>query len=780
MRRVLQSLLLLMLAAGFPGFGAGAEFRAPPGVPVATEMLERWAGAADALPRVHGEQTGQDGSPYLNSLILERSPYLLQHANNPVNWVSWSEENLDAARSAGKLVFLSIGYSTCHWCHVMNRESFSDARIAGLINPNFVAIKVDREEMPVVDAHYSNILALVKGSAGWPLTAVLDADANVIFIDSYLAPAALERTLARIVELARTRPESLEQSAQFIASLMPRSVEADDDAGPIGLDELERIRDTVVAGMDPVHGGLAGPQKFPNEPLLEFLLAIEARAPSAETRDAIARQLTAMATGGLYDGVNGGFFRYATTRTWQVPHYEKMLYNQAQLLAIYAEAHERFGDPLYGWIVDDVKAFLDDWLYKPGQGFSSAIDAESGDVEGLYYAWGDDVLATIRSEDRDAAGLSTYPLGERDGLHGAVLMKPDTEAAAEIRDRLRRANAGKPRPFVDPKIITAWNAAVISAMARAELLAIANGRTGESGYIAALGERLWSTAYDRDESVLYRTVYDGERAALATLEDYAFLLAMLVDLYDLAADRLWLTRAQSLADSLLAEFLDDAGRLRPAADGAMAVIGRESLRLTDAELPAADAVALDALWRLAARRGDARLKRALERPLATLRADVRAEPFARLTATRVLADIELGSISTRQYFAAGNGKVDVTTSTGDADRGCDRVTVGVRLEDGWHVNSSQPLQDYLRPTAVTVLTPGEYEVEIDYPSGHLSKLGFQEEALSVYDGEFAIGIASDACTGWSRGADLTIDLQACTDEVCLLPETLRVRLPDGA
>jgi len=287
----------------------------------ATVLQQWWARYEQQVLTAPGHSAATAGHPetpgYLNALALEHSPYLLQHATNPVNWLPWAESSFELARAKNKLILLSIGYSTCHWCHVMNRESFSDPAMAEIINTHFVAIKVDREQHPAVDQHYAELLELVKGTAGWPLTAILDSQGEPLLLEAYLKPAALQGLLNRVVALSQQQPEFLAQSAQFMASLSGGSSTASQsDSQPLSLAEYQSATAAVLTGMDSQYGGIAGEQKFPNEAILLLLLDALQRDYSPRLQAAIELQLDNMLRGGLHDQIHGGFFRYATDRRW--------------------------------------------------------------------------------------------------------------------------------------------------------------------------------------------------------------------------------------------------------------------------------------------------------------------------------------------------------------------------------------------------------------------------------------------------------------------------------
>jgi uncharacterized protein YyaL (SSP411 family) len=749
----------------------------PPGVKIPADTFQRWLAALPDAQIEYGTQT------HLNSLILERSPYLLQHAGNPINWRSWSANSLKAAASEGKLIFLSIGYSACHWCHVMNRESFSDPKLATLINKNFIPIKVDREELPVIDQYYASVLAMVKGSAGWPLTAIINSSGQPIFVESYLSPDALAKLLSRVITLAEQQPQYLAQSARFLATAATLPQQANvGDARPLSAPELRQIATTARTKIDRQYGGFAGKQKFPNEAALSFLSAMRRQRLNPSPEETIDLQLTKMAQGGIYDHVNGGFFRYSTDRFWKAPHYEKMLYNQALLLQIYSEAFIATGKPLYKWVITDIVGFLQRWLQHPTGGYHSAISADIEEIEGLYYLWSPSVLDDLPAAASENAGLIAYRGPGQEGLVGIYLTRPDSSGANIIRSSLLKAGASKTKPFIDTKVITSWNAALLSGLLTAKRALGPDLAQVKLTDIEEMASRLWSQVFSAERETLYHVTYRGVGQVPGTLEDYAFLAKAWLDLYDATANQIWLKRARALADLILMHFVTGS-EFGTTDSRHRSEYSPKPMQIADGELPAANAVAMQALWQVAVRQGDQRLKQELGPLVNQLRAQFRALPYDNLYAGGILGDIDLGSVSLQQYFAGGNGLLRAKAPLRGAEN-CGTATVDILLAPGWHVNSSQPFQDYLRPTHVHVVSEsidaGPEQVNVAYPAAETLALSFDDQPLSVYQGNVRLKLTAPeakGCDYWASGIALTVNLQACTDQVCRAPELLRMLLP---
>ena len=713
---------------------------------------------------------GGEHSPYLNSLVLENSPYLLRHASNPINWQPWNTSVLNSAKENGKLIFLSIGYSTCHWCHVMEKQSFVDEEVAALLNQHYVSIKVDREQLPDIDAYYSNALEAVVGSSGWPVSVVLDPQGNILFINSYLDQPKLLKLLARFASLWERKPSALKSNAALIAQLInvQSSPEVTTEWNDELLDEAEK---TLLGLLDRQAGGFAGEQKFPAEASLFFMLNRIEKSSATDTpalSEAFQQQLKAMARGGLYDHVHGGFHRYSTDSQWQVPHYEKMLYNQAQLMIVYSRAYRLFGDPLYRFVVKDMADFLRNWMYEAGAGFYSAIDADYQGHEGLYYLWSQDELGRLLTPTNN---LKTYSFEQGD-LLGVILGEPESEASLLARNKLLQARKTKSRPHIDKKIITAWNAQMVWAFAEAYT---ATGdevyRQWAEGSIALL----WENHFDSADGRLIRSRYMAEAAAQGRLDDYAYLAMALVKVYDINSDEQWLERAEYVGKAAVDLFMDEDGGfyLSAKTDEVESHVTRVKSQ-RDGELLPAGAVLADVLRKLYKRTGDNQYRDLMKRAETFLKKRFIAAGIDNLYAGSVLSDNISGSTMPLQYFAKGKGRVSMLAKAGSC-AAKNNIRLDIHLDSGWHVNSSQPLMAMLKPTKVDIEGAARL-IKTTYPEGLKKTLGFHQQALSLYEGDFSINLELLQGSPIDR-AVAAVKLQACSDKVCLLPEIVRISLP---
>ncbi len=524
-------------------------------------------------------QNEADDSRHTNRLIQEKSPYLLLHAHNPVDWYPWGEEAFAKARQAQKPIFLSIGYYTCHWCHVMERESYSDPGIAEVLNRYFVAIKVDREERPDLDDLYISYVQATTGSAGWPLNLLLTPDLKPFYGGTYFPPDHLRTLLLRIADAwAKDRARILQtagNAAQQLEELASVNAGGQNLQAPV----LDKAYQQIKASYDPADGGFGPAPKFPRPVVFDFLLRYYAHTGQNDALEMTLHTLQQMARGGIHDVLGGGFHRYSTDAHWRVPHFEKMLYDQSQLAIAYTQAYQITHDRFYADTARDILDFTLREMHDQDGGFDSAEDADSliaadkpEHGEGAYYVW--TAKEIEQSLGRESARLFDFAYGVEPGgdvpagqdprseLSGKnVLFGRHTVAEAakhfgisedEVRARLAAAReklvtvrAQRPHPPLDDKVITAWNGLMISALAQA------SEALEEPRYLAAADAAarfLQTKLYDSKPGTLRRRYRAGEAAVDGFLSDYAFLICGLLDLYEAGFDVRWLTWAVTLQE----------------------------------------------------------------------------------------------------------------------------------------------------------------------------------------------------------------------------------------
>ncbi len=569
---MIVSALLLAVLAGVAGY------RLAPGRPT---------------PAFADEKSNDGAYKYTNRLAHEKSPYLLQHAHNPVDWYPWGNEAFEKAKKENKPIFLSIGYSTCHWCHVMERESFSNPEIAKLINDNFVPIKVDREERPDVDRVYMNFVVATTGSGGWPMTVVLTPDLKPFFGGTYYPPdekdgmPGLRQVLPKISEAWQKDHEKVVASAnQVTEALQKMAAPVPDKGAELEQGALAKGYQQLAASFDKTRGGFGTAPKFPQPVNLNFLLHYFHRSGERPALDMTLTTLRAMANGGMHDQLGGGFHRYSTDERWFLPHFEKMLYDQAQLASVYLDAYQITHDEFYANVARDVLDYvMRDLTGKDGQ-FYSAEDADSAadprkpeeKAEGAFYVWNiEEIRRTLEGKAADAfiyhygmepnGNVDRDPRNEFAGKNGLYtahsveetakkfgLPEKDVETLlADARGKLLKARGVRPRPHLDDKTVVAWNGLMISPLARAGQI-LHEPRYSEAAVRAAAF--IAGNLYDADSHQLTRVWRDGRSDIGGFLSDYAFLIGGLLDLYETTLDLRWLKMALDLQEKQDALFWD--------------------------------------------------------------------------------------------------------------------------------------------------------------------------------------------------------------------------------
>jgi uncharacterized protein YyaL (SSP411 family) len=557
----------------------------------------------------------------MNRLADETSPYLRQHADNPVDWFPWGDEAFEKARAEDKPVLLSVGYSSCHWCHVMAHESFEDPDVAAEMNRRFVNVKVDREERPDVDGIYMQAVQAMTGRGGWPMTVFLAPDGRPFFGGTYFPKEPRQgmpgfvAVLGAVDDAWRGRRDDLLEQAGKLTNVLERTGNLGAGAGgPAPSPEiLTRAYDAARAQYDPQFGGFGPAPKFPQAMTLDFLLRTYVRNQAPETRDMVRVSLDAMAAGGLYDQVGGGFHRYSTDAYWLVPHFEKMLYDQALLTGAYLHAHLVTGEPRDRRVVEETIGYVLRDLRHAKGGFYSAEDADSEGVEGKFYLWsraeiericGDDAPEVVRYFGvTDGGNFEDPHTGYRGNiLHVVDRAEESPEAVRRALPKLFEAREQRVRPGLDDKVLLAWNALFLRVLAEAA----AAFERDDWMEAARVNAQFLLSDLRRDDGRLLRSWQDGRSRHLAYAEDYAALLEALLTLAEVD-DVAWLADARWVADELLRLFHDDeagGGFFTTGADAESLIVRPKEYQ--DNATPAENSLAADGLLRLAALTGEAR------------------------------------------------------------------------------------------------------------------------------------------------------------------------------
>jgi hypothetical protein len=776
-----------------------------------------------------------------NRLARETSPYLLQHAHNPVDWYPWGAEAFARAKKEHKLVFLSIGYSSCHWCHVMERESFENDDIAKLLNKWFVCIKVDREERPDIDNIYMTALNVLSQNGGWPLSMFLTADGKPIIGGTYWPPddqvvdgkthGGFKSILKYMHKVQADKPKDVSEQADAVAAATNKALSGR-VRGRAVLDLNRALVTDAVEGVkeeyDEVHGGFGAAEhqfrgpKFPVPCYLQLLQHEAARTKSAALSDMVHVSLDHMARGGIYDHVGGGFHRYSTERTWTVPHFEKMLYDNAQLLEVYARAYRETKKPLYRQVLLETLTFVRREMTAPEGGFYSALDADSAGEEGRFYVWTDKELdgvlgkkdARLVEQVYGAAGEANF----ESKYHILLLAKPLAEQAADmkmtqeqLRDRLAplhrklfEARGKRPRPFLDTKVLTAWNGQMIAGFAVAAQ-ALGEDKAAEPAsrpHLEAavraadfLLKKLRTPAGRLLRTYGARPKEAAEARLPAYLDDYAFLVHGLLCLHDVTGSRKWLDEARALTDTMIKFHADDKnGGFFYTANDHEELFARAKDQ-SDGAQPSGNSMAARNLVRLWVKTGDDRYRALAEKTLKAYAAPLKLNPSG-LTVMADALDLYLDAQGEKQpetaapKEAAQKGKSSKSDyyvkvhATAEPEKpgedGKQVLSVTLTIDKGWHIGANPPGESG-KATVVQVRSKDKLQqLKVNYPPGKLIR--DPDGDYRIYQGTVVMQTTVQRARGDTDPLQVAVRFAACTDKTkggrCLPPATVKLTVPE--
>ena len=726
------------------------------------------------IPRT--EHKTSEGTPlFTNRLLLESSPYLQQHAHNPVNWYSWSDDALLKAKTENKPIFLSIGYSTCHWCHVMERESFENLEVAAFLNKHFISIKVDREQRPDVDQTYMTAAALLSGHTGWPLSAFITSDGAPFYAATYFPPKQFLNLLKDIQNLWTTEPEKIINEGQKALSVLIKA-NAQTTPNPAMSDSLKNIATTSAQEWLNLHdefsGGFGIAPKFPNETVLFLLLDQAVRHQDEEMLSAVTRSLDAMQQGGIFDQVGGGFHRYATDPHWLIPHFEKMLYNQAQLARVYLYAWKITDNPLYRRTTEQTLNYvLRDLKHRDGP-FYAATDADSDGGEGLYFLWDADQLSqALNNPEQSALASTLFGLTEGSNFSDSnILYLPTslpefvinhqlnafefTKQLEHIQEKLLQHRMTRTAPHLDDKIITAWNGMLIRALTEAgDLL-------DKPNYIEAArmaAEWLWQH-HQADDS-LVRSSWNGQQGPEGTLEDYANLAQAYIALYDVSHNALWLARSQTLTDEILKRFWEqETGQLYLSQQGSLLPLRIKSNK--DNATLSATAITYELLIQLSHRTPNQKYRVIADQIFTAESNTIQQRPIQYSYLLNAYTQAHHGNLKHQQFAAQGALKATL--------RGNKEVfNLEVELQPGWHINAHNVNDKRLIPTTLSA----DWITHVEYPNAASFSVAFMPKPIQVY-GQKMTFIIETSIESSALQAPVHFHFQACSQSICLPPESL--------
>ncbi len=768
---------------------------------------------------------------YTNRLVDASDPYLLEHAHNPVDWYPWGPAALAKAKAEDKPIFLSIGYSTCFWCHVAEKTIYSDPAIAALMNKWFVNIKVDREEHPEIDRLYIIATEMLTQHGAWPNNLFLTPGLKPFYAGSYFPPKdqpdgtpGFPKVLAALHDLwVNHRADKIDPAANelydALKTIEQRQAEGGDGRGPTAIDPaawMKQASDSFLARVDFVNGGFGsdGP-KFPQAPALSLMLANAGRNPAA--RDALAGALDAIAYGGIHDQIGGGLHRYSAEPTWSVPHFEKMLSDNAQFLRLYAQAFALTKAPLDRFMAQDIAGYLEREMMAPKGGFYTAQDAEVNGHEGADYLWTRPRIEAALGAEETERFLALYDLVRLPGtpppdssdetapppsvlrlrlpIDATLKRTGFADVAAMLaafagdRDKLLAVRRTLPQPPRDDKIVTSLNGLAIGAFARAGLDL---DRPDYIDVARQTAERIWAGAYDAEGDVLDHQIFADKASGDGVLEDYAMLGDGFLTLADATREGRWRIRADSLAETILRRFLQPNGRLKTTAgDDALPIALEDG---EDGDVPSGTSATIALLTRLGAEPNGARFQVAAAKIVSHLAARIARSPQSWPSVIVALVDHPISPDALTDVKLAAPPQLATAESSPSAPRltgvpatsdhvhaaakvDGDTVAVTLTVDPGFHINAHKPSLDYLVPTDLSFAGPKP--VSVAYPQATRFQSAFAKDGLDVYEGVVALvaTFPKDVLSGM-MALDAEVTAQACDKETCLPPSTFEVTAPN--
>ena len=735
-----------------------------------------------------------DGSwKWTNRLVHETSPYLLLHAHNPVDWYPWSDEALELAKKENRLIFLSVGYSTCYWCHVMEREVFSNPEIAEMMNKNFINIKIDREERPDLDEIYMTATQLLIQRGGWPNSVFLTPDLKPFYAGTYFPPTDMPgrpgfpTILDAVHEAWVTREAEVIESANQISKTIEMAI----SRGFTALNARALDRVLVTAALDYLrtsyshaYGGFGRAPKFPSPANLEFLLSEYERKSELQTppigNESLLKMIThtldMMAYGGMYDQVGGGFHRYSVDAKWLIPHFEKMLYDNAQLAKVYLQAYQLTQEPRYRRVAEEIFGFIFREMTAPEGGFYAALDAETDAEEGKYYVWTADEIQKVLGK-KDAKHFNdVYGVDKGPNFEGkSVLYVPKgsvVESAVKdlstAREKLLKARAEREYPLLDTKVIVNWNGLMIDALAYGYQV------LGEEQYLAAASKaaQFVLDTLRKPDGELWHTYTAGVVKQDAYLDDYAFFVRGLLGLYHATGEERWLDSARTLTGTMIQLFWDDknGGFYYTKADAKHLIV--RTKKPYDSAIPSGNAVAVKNLLAFGAD-----YRNYAEKTLRTFSDSMAQSPSSFMHMHFALNHYLM--TAEKEFDIATPSLVTAATAIKAENDEIFKVEVQLEIAAGWHINANPAGQDNLIPTTLEVDTDMPVEIiDIAYPKGRSARFEFSDESLNVYEDSLTIPLKLKRKSNATGSSKVTLKLtyQPCNDTECLFPDTLEIPL----
>ncbi|MCP5087311.1 MAG: DUF255 domain-containing protein [Rhodobacteraceae bacterium] len=688
------------------------------------------------------------------------SPYLRIHASDLVQWRAWSEETFELARKENKPLMVSFGYTACHWCHVMQETHFTVEDIAKTINENFIPVIVDRERRPVLDETYMLVTEVLTNRGGWPNTVFMTADKKPFYGTGYTPADNFRKIMVAVIEGWQNDNSAVLAEADRLSSLLQNYLTRKEEAKELTPELMRKSANDLADSFDEFVGGFGGAPKFFQQSILMFLLQQAERDNNVKALAAVELTLKSIISGGIHDHIEGGVHRYSVDPAWRIPHFEKMLYDQAMMSEVYTEAWRITGKVEYGRMARRILDYVLDDLTAPEGGFYATRDADSEGEEGTYYVWSKQQLETVLGAEDAKYAIDTFEQVADGELAGKVILNRDRireQTVPRIENillKLGKARSGRPKPQRDEKIVVSWNGMMISAMARAALL------LNDDRYAAAAnraGEFIWNNMRRKNGTMLRS--YFAEKAEVdAELIDYAWLARSFIKLHDLSGHQVWLQRARQLLAVMETRFADkQEGDFYSSREESG--FGRSKSR-QDSDMASGNGVALGLIVDITNRAGSPDMQRRSEELISALSGFAAQSPIAGASILTAADRYFNGDTGPVQFGGNGNVRALARFENG-------RFIVQLQVARGWHINANRPLEEYLVPTSLAVKSPGEIG-DVTYPEPLIKDLGFSKKPLALLEGD--VEISTGIPPGGPASAEL--EIQACSDEICLAPDTL--------
>lgn len=787
---------------------------------VATEYISAFRLSAQEPSKLSETTAGVDvvdsskkQHKHTNRLAGETSPYLLQHAHNPVDWYPWCEEAFEKAKRENKPIFLSVGYSTCYWCHVMEVESFEDDEVAAVINQHFIAIKVDREERPDIDEQFMLVTQLITQRGGWPNSVWLRPDGKAWMAGTYYPKQHFIDSLKSLADVWKMRRDDVDRQTENIAAAIKRinrPVLASDDA--LTLDIVNDSTAQLAERFDDKLGGIRGKPKFPPHGTLD-LLVHQFRSTGDQTLLApITRTLDAMWLGGMHDHIGGGFHRYSTDEQWLLPHFEKMLYDNAQLLRLYVDGYALTGDEKYRVAVADIHQWLLREMTSPSGAFYSAQDSGEVGKEGEAYVWTIPTVKEALSPSESQMFIDTYNIteagnfreeatGERTGANIPHLLQSLGKIAAErgidertfalelnaIREKLLTARQQWPQPHKDDKVLVSWNALMIGSLAYAGSILKKPQYTQDA--VRAADFILQSMVQD---GIILRSFRADQAKTPGYLDDYAYFASALLELYRATDESRWLDESQRIADILIDRFEDkvDGGFFFTTTDHDELIVRSKHLA-AGGNMPSPNGVAAHVMVQLAELTGKETYRSAADRTLRSLAGLMKQQPYASeqlLIATSQFlrnhvsldspGETKLGQIKKRSEPVS----IEISSDRAKLVAGeSAEITVAIAIDPDWHLYAENEDADFLKPTHIRIAANERFDTsQVVKPVGIVKRDTILNRDVNIHEGRIEFKIPITAKPGAATGLvklEIEITIQACDSNRCLEPKTETFQLP---